>query len=146
METHPEPSDAEAMLAEAEQATKTAGAGVRLEPWFGPALGGFEAAVFLSNLLPWWGQAILVLAALAAFMAALAKQIQLTGVRYRMRDVKGAIAALVIPLAVLYTGATLLDHLAGLRWPWAVAAVLIFAYMVLVVRHWNTAARPRRTP
>lgn len=145
METHPEPSDAEAMLASAEKATSVASAGIRLEPWFGPALGGFEAVAFLSHLLPWWGQAILVLAALGAFMAALAKQIQLLGVRYRLRDAKGAIAAILIPLAVLYAGAALLDGLAGLRWPWAAGAVLVFAYMVLLVRHWNAAARPRRT-
>ena len=146
METRPDPSDAESLLAEASKATETASAGVRLEPWFGPAFGGFEAAAFLSHLLPWWGQAILALSTLAGFMAALAKQIQLTGVRYRLRDAKAAIAAILIPLAVLYAGATLLDHLAGLRWPWAVGAVLVFTYMVLLVRHWNTAARPRRTP
>jgi len=146
MESHPEPSEAKAMLAEAAQAGETASAGVRLEPWFGPALGGFEAVVFLSHLLPWWAQAVLVIAALAAFMAALAKQLQLTGVRYRLRDAKAAVAAILIPLAVLYLGATLLEGLAGLRWPWALGAALVFTYMVLLVRHWNAAARPRRTP
>lgn len=146
METHPEPSDAEAMLAAAARAAETAGAGVRLEPWFGPAMGGFEAAVFLSYLLPWWAQAVLVLAALGAFGAATAKQVQITGVRYRLRDAKAAIAAVLVPLAVLFAGAMLLDRLAGLRWAWAAGAVLVFVYMVLVVRHWNAAARPRRTP
>lgn len=143
----PAPSAAEAagLLSDARQIHAASSAGVPSAPWFGPALGGGEALIFLGQMLPDLLSTLITVIALVGIGVAGRQQIQLNGLRYRIRDHKALFLTMLVPLLALYTACMVLEETTGRLWPWPPGAVLVFVFLVLTIRRLDTKAVNART-
>lgn len=148
--TPPSSEEAADLLAGAERIHETTTAGFATAPWYGPAIAGGEALIFLGQMLPGLvpfppvtGLTSLPVTLLAVVILTTAtrKQIQLTGIRYRARDHRGLIAVLLGPLLTLFIASLTIEKATGHLWPWPLSALLVFVFLLLFIRRLDRKAR-----